>query len=109
MPEDPNSLTLALVLTAAGATAAAAVVSGVVELLKQLWSGFGGYARLLAFALSALIVVIAYAAGLQDGTLTLTIPSLFGAFLAFYGIARLSMAVYADVSGEANSLRGPSA
>lgn len=109
MPTDVNSFTLALVLTAAGATAAAALVSGLVQLFKTLLPGLSdGKERVAAFILSALLVVVAVASGVQDGTITINIAALFAAFLAWYGIARLSMAVFADASGEPNGLRGVS-
>jgi uncharacterized membrane protein HdeD (DUF308 family) len=107
MPTDETTLTLSLILTAAGAVAASALVTGVVQILKQLGNFLNGKERLAAFILSAVLVVIAYAAGLSDGTLTLNIASGFAAFIAFYGIARLSMAVYADIVKEPNSLTGP--
>jgi hypothetical protein len=106
MPTDETTLTLSLILTAAGAVAASALVTGVVQILKQLGSFLDGKERLAAFILSAVLVVIAYAAGLGDGTLTLNVASGFAAFIAWYGIARLSMAVYADVAREPNSLTG---
>jgi hypothetical protein len=106
MPADESALTLSLILTAAGAVAASALVTGIVQILKQLGTFLDGYERLAAFILSAVLVVIAYAAGLADGTLTLNIASGFAAFIAWYGIARLSMAVYADVVREPNSLTG---
>ena len=106
MPADESALTLSLILTAAGAVAASALVTGIVQILKQLGSFLDGKERLAAFILSAVLVVIAYAAGLNDGSLTLNIASAFAAFIAWYGIARLSMAVYADVVREPNSLTG---
>ena len=106
MPTDETTLTLSLILTAAGAVAASALVTGVVQILKQLGNFLNGMERLAAFILSAVLVVIAYAAGLSDGTLTLNIASGFAAFIAWYGIARLSMAVYADVAREPYSLTG---
>ncbi len=106
MPSDETTLTLALVLTAGGAVAASALVTGLVQLLKQLGTFLDGKERLTAFAMSAVLVVIAFAAGLLDGTLTLNIGTGFAAFLAWYGIARLSMANWADVTREPNSLRG---
>lgn len=110
MPTDTSTVTLALVLTAAGATVAAALITGLVQLFKQLLPGLsGGKERLTAFILSALLVIVAVAAGVQDNTITINIASIFAAFVAWYGIARLSMAVYADASGEANGLRGPKA
>jgi hypothetical protein len=107
MPSDETQLTLALILTAGGAVAASALVTGLVQLLKQLGSLLDGKERIVAFILSAVLVVIAFAAGVADNTLTISIGSVFAAFLAWYGIARLSMANYADVTKEPNSLRGP--
>ena len=107
MPSDETTLTLALVLTAGGAVAASALVTGLVQLVKQLGPMIDGKERLVAFVLSAVLVLIAVAAGTSDGTLTLNIATGFAAFLAWYGIARLSMANYADISKEPNGLRGP--
>lgn len=109
MPTDADSLTLALVLTAAGATVAAALVTGLVQLFKTLAPALSsGKERFAAFILSALLVIVAVASGVQEGAITLSIASLFSAFIAWYGIARLSMAVFADASGEPNGLRGVS-
>lgn len=108
MPSD-ETLTLALILTAGGAVVASGLVTGLVQLLKQLGSLLDGRERIAAFVLSAILVVIAFISGVNDGTLTLNIGTGFAAFLAWYGIARLSMAVYADAVKEPNSLRGPSA
>lgn len=109
MPSDETTLTLALVLTAGGAVAASAIITGLVQLLKQLGNFLDGRERLTAFLLSAILVIVAMAAGVQDKSLTITFQSVFAAFLAWYGIARLSMAVYADATKEANGLRGPQA
>jgi uncharacterized membrane protein HdeD (DUF308 family) len=106
MPADESALTLSLILTAGGAVAASALVTGIVQILKQLGNFLDGKERLAAFILSAVLVVVAFVAGVNDGTLTLNVASLFAAFLAWYGIARLSMAVYADVVREPNSLTG---
>jgi hypothetical protein len=108
MPTDETTLTLALVLTAGGAVIASGLITGLVQLVKQLGNVINGKERIVAFVLSAVLVVIAYAAGVGEGTLTVTPPSLFAAFLAWYGIARLSMANYADVTKEPNSLTGSS-
>ena len=106
MPADESALTLALILTAGGAVAASALVTGLVQLLKQLGSFLDGRERITAFFLSAVLVIVAFAAGISDKTLPLNIGTAFAAFLAWYGIARLSMANYADVSKEPNSLTG---
>jgi len=102
---DANALTLALVLTAAGVAPSAALVTGLVSLLGNLGPIVAGRERILAFILSAVLVVFAYLA-----TATAITPVTgFGAFLAWYGIARLSMATYDDIKSKPNSLRGPSA
>jgi hypothetical protein len=106
MPTDETTLTLAIVLTAGGAVLASGLITGLVQILKQLGSFLNGRERLTAFTLSAVLVVVAFAAGVSDGTLTVNLASGFAAFLAWYGIARLSMANWADVTGEPNSLRG---
>lgn len=107
MPDniDPNALSLALILTAAGVAPAAALVTGLVSLLGNLGSLVDGRERILAFLLSAVLVVFAYVATAVE----VTAVTGFGAFLAWYGIARLSLATYDDVTGKPNSLRGPSA
>ena len=109
MPSDETTLTLALVLTAGGAVVASALITGIVQLLKQLGNLLDGKERITAFLLSAILVIVAFAAGVQDKSLTISAQAVFAAFLAWYGIARLSMAVYADATGEANGLRGPDA
>ena len=81
MPAD-ETFTLALVLTAGGAVAASALVTGLVQLLKQLGSFLDGKERITAFVMSAVLVVIAVAAGMSDGSLTLNIATAFAAFLA---------------------------
>ncbi len=105
MPSDETTLTLALVLTAGGAVAASALVTGLVQLLKQLGGFLDGRERIAAFVLSAALVALAMAAGLSDGSLHLDIATGFAAFLAWYGIARLSMANYADLAAKPDSLR----
>ena len=105
MPPDTDAtLTLALILTAAGVTPAAALVTGLTSLFATLIPGeLSTYAkRLIAFVLSAVLVVIAYV-----GTgVVLSLVTAFGAFLAWYGIARLAIATYDDVKAKPNSLTG---
>lgn len=103
MPDD-QGLTLALILTAGGATAAAGFVTGFVQLLKTLfgskWPGPAA-SRGLAFVFSGVLVVWAYV-GIP---VALTAATAFAGLLAFYGIARLAMAVYDDVTGQPGGLR----
>lgn len=107
MSED-QGLTLAIILTTGGAVAAAALITGVIQLVKTLfganWPGATA-SRLLAFLLSAVLVVWAYV-GIP---VVLTAATAFAGLLAFYGIARLAMAVYDDAAGTPGGLRGPDA
>jgi hypothetical protein len=89
-------LDLALVLTAGGAVASSALITGLIQLLKAL-PGLGdfldeGREKFVAFGLSGALVAVAAAA-----TGAVTDPATgFAAFLAWYGIARLSMGIYDD-------------
>jgi len=95
---ESDTLTLATILTAGGAVAVSGLISGLIEMAKRLpsigaWVGNG---REFAFAcaLSAFFVVWAVLGGGQP----LTPVSAFADFLAWYGIARLSGAVYDNAS-----------
>lgn len=104
-----NDLTLAIVLTAAGATVAAGLVSGVTELLKGVLPVIArrGLERATAFVLSALLVAAAFVDAVGRGALAGDLAGVFGALVAWYGIARLALATYDDVRGRVNSLTGP--
>jgi hypothetical protein len=108
VPTDlPSNLNLALLLTAAGATAGAALVTGVVQLLKSVWPGQGlsGKGQLrLAFFLAAVLTLMAYASGVQGGQITVSLPTVFALFLAWYAIARLSKTIYDDATHQPGSL-----
>lgn len=98
-PSDTSTFDLALVLTAAGATVAAALITGLIEIIKKL-PGVGpaldaGNEPAVAFIFSALLVVVAYvatAAGVYN------VQGAFAAFLAWYGIAQISMGVHDNVA-----------
>jgi len=103
-----EEFTLALVLTAGGAVASSALITGLIQLVKQL-PGVGaaldnGREKLAAFVLSAALVI----AALATTATTLVAATGFGAFLAWYGIARLAMAVYDDATRAPNSTLGSS-
>lgn|SRR5574340_698270 len=92
---DPNAqtLTLALVLTAAGATAAASFITGIIALFKNV-PAIGaildaGREPIVVLVLSFALVV---AAGVNAGVSGL--EGFFGLIVAWYGIAELSMAVH---------------
>lgn len=100
-------LTLDLVLTAGGAVASSALITGLIQLLKKL-PGLGdfldgGRESLAAFLFSAALVATAFAATAT----TKDIAHGFGAVLAWYGIARLSMGIYDDATKQPGSLTAP--
>lgn len=108
MDTDFSALTLQLILTAAGATVTAGLITGIVQLAKTLfgshWPG-AGVSRGLAFVLSIVFVAWAYV-GIP---VEITAATLFAGLIAVYGIARLAMAVYDDVAQKPGSLTGPPA
>ena len=91
-----DDLTLAVVLTASGATASAAIITGLIAMLKKIvvigpWIG-ADREPTIAFVLSAVLVAAAVASvGI------FTPGSLFGAFLAWFGIAQIAMGVHDTV------------
>jgi hypothetical protein len=95
---DPSQLTLAVILTGGGVTATAALVWGLISMLKKL-PGLGtridaGLEPALAYLISAILVVVAF----------INVPvaergpgSGFGAFLAWYGIATIAGAAHDQI------------
>ncbi len=106
MPTD-TGLTLALILTAAGATAAAALVTGLVQLLKTVWPGTisGVWQLRSAFVIAALIVGAAYVSAIQAGSLTVSLESVFAIVLAWFAVARLAKSIFDDATAAPGSLR----
>jgi hypothetical protein len=91
-----EELTFAVVLTAAGATASAALITGLIAILKQLlvigpWID-AAREPTVAFVLSAALVAIAV---VSVGVFTPA--ALFAAFLAWFGIAQIAMGVHDTV------------
>jgi hypothetical protein len=91
-----EELTFAVVLTAAGATASAALITGVIAILKRLLA-IGPWidaARepTVAFVLSAVLVIVAV---VSVGTFSA--EALLAAFLAWFGIAQIAMGVHDTV------------
>ena len=104
MPIDMDTVTLSLVLTAAGATVGAALITGLIGILKKL-GGVGawidaGREPTVSFVLSALLVIVAYSSTLSQfgGVEALSVQGVFAAFLAWYGIAQIAMGVHDTVT-----------
>lgn len=84
-------LTLAAILTAGGVTATAAIVTGLIAMLKRL-PGLGSWVDAdheppVAYVISAILVAAAFVN--QDPSAQTPVGG-FGAFLAWYGVANLS-------------------
>src|SRR5207249_4241601 len=95
---DNQALTLAVILTAGGATAAATLIAGLIALAKNL-PGLGTWIDaknepLVAYVLAAVLVVLAAVDTHVSG-----LAGAFGAFLAWYGIATLSGGIHDQVAG----------
>ena len=91
-----EDLTFGVVLTAAGATASAALITGLIAIAKQLVV-IGPWIQAdreptIAFVLSAVLVVFAT---ISVGVFTPA--ALFAAFLAWFGIAQIAMGVHDTV------------
>lgn len=99
-----ESFDLAIVLTAAGATVGAALITGLISILKRL-GAVGSWIDAnreptVSFVLSALLVAAAYysTSTLGGGEMVVDATSAFAAFLAWYGIAQISMGVHDTVT-----------
>ncbi len=103
MLEDPGLITTAL--TAAGAPVWAAAIQMVIQVLKavpQFKSLLDGREKLMCFLLAALVTALAAVAASQmvPPGLSLDIIGIVGAVLAWFTVARLSMALWDDFSSD---------
>ena len=102
------TLHLADILTVAGAVGSAALITGLIALLKNLgrpgaWIDAGNE-PIVAFLLSAILVVVAF---VDVGTRTP--EGAFTAFLAWYAIATIAMGVHDQVATRGASVTDPGA
>ena len=96
-------LTLDTVLTAGGAVAAAALITGLIEIVKKLLPIIGArrWEPWLAFVFSLILVVLAFASSAVQ-----TLETGFWAFLAWYGIATISMGIHDQVTSVRSTTTG---
>ena len=88
-------------LTAGGAPIWAGVIQGIIQVLKQIpqfKAVLEGREKLTCFLLALVVMVLGFMAALQavPPQVSLDIIGIVGAVLAWFTIARLSMAVYDD-------------
>lgn len=109
---DPTQLgadALAALATGAGAPVWAAVIMYIIETLKSIAPGFiDGHERVGAFILAGLLEVLAVLTALQiiPPRVDLSVPGLLLAFLSWFTVARLAMALHDDKEGKPGSIAG---
>lgn len=97
-------ITLADVLTLGGAAASAALVTGLVQVIKKVLPivEVREWEQALALTASLVLVVLAF---VDQATYTLNAG--FLAFVAWLMIAKLSMGIYDEVTRQPGSVSGP--
>lgn len=104
-------LDLPAILTLAGAVPAAALVTGLVEILKKLVPPIA--TRNLESQVAAILAAGFVVLGMTTYDFSAGVAALAGgvfvAVTAWYGIMRLSMAIHDDVTQKPDSLTGPAA
>lgn len=96
---------LAAVLTVAGVAGSAALITGLIQLLKGAFPVLdAGYEKKLALLFSAILVVLAVIS-----TSVFTLPALFTAFVAWLSIAKLATGIYDEVTAQPGSFRASAA
>lgn len=88
----PVDITFAVLLTAAGTAIAAGIVTAVVELLKRVFGALPGTGALWAFALSAVLYVLA---GIAVGVSTLDAG--LAVFLAWLACATSAVGIHSTI------------
>lgn len=105
-------ISLSDVLTPVGFVTTAALVTGLVEVLKLLLPGIGtrNLEQILAAVVTALLVVAAVAVRVEEtplGSLGDTLGLIVTAVAAWYGILRIALGIHDDATAAPNSLTGP--
>jgi hypothetical protein len=104
MDIDLEAITLAALLTTAGSTTMAAIITGLVAVLGRLFRIDGHEARLAA-VLTALFVLTLAVQAVTSGAMAVGVPLLLACILGWYAVTRLAMAIHDDVTGHPASLR----
>jgi len=104
MDIDLNTLTLAALLTTAGALGLATIVVGIVAVIGRLFVLDGNESKAAAVLTFAFVLLLAVQAVISD-TMTLGIPLVLAAVLAWYSVTRLAMSIHDDAANKPRSLR----
>jgi hypothetical protein len=101
---DLTTLTLAALLTTAGAGVLAVIVTGLVSVIGRLFVITGNEARLVAF-LAAVFTGLLATQAVISGEMPLGVPLILAVVIGWYGVTRLSMSLYDDATSQPGSLR----
>ena len=99
-----DTLTLAALLTTAGAATLAAIVTGLVSIIGRLFVVGGNEARLAALITFAFVLLLSVQAVLS-GSIVVGVPLILGAVIAWYSVTRLAMSIYDDITDQPDSFR----
>jgi len=104
MDIDLETLTLAALLTTAGALGLATIVTGLVAVLGRLFTFEGNEPKVAAVLTFGFVLLIAVQAVISN-TMTLGIPLVLASVLAWYSVTRLAMSIHDDAANKPRSLR----
>lgn len=99
-----ETLTLAALLTTAGATTLAAVITGLVAVIGRLFTIAGHEAKVAAFLAFVFVLLLAVQAVLS-GAMVLGVPLVLSMALGWYAVTRLAMSIHDDAAAKPSSLR----
>ena len=104
MDIDLETLTLAALLTTAGALGLATIVTGLTAVLGRLFT-IEGHEVQVAAILTFVFVLLLTVQTLVSGTMVLGIPLVLAAVLAWYSVTRLAMSIHDDAANKPRSFR----
>lgn len=102
---DLSTLTLAALLTTAGAGVMAGIVTGLVAIFTRLAPPLAGNEARAVAAISAFFVGLLATQAVLTGAMAVGIPLVLAVVIAWYGVTRIAMSLYDDVTGQPGSLR----
>lgn len=104
MDIDLEALTLAALLTTVGATTMAAIITGIVQVLKGLIPAVAGNEARTAALLAAVIVVLLAVQAVTSGVAVVGVPLILAIAFGWYGTTRIAMALHDDITRSPRSL-----
>lgn len=106
MDIDIQGITLAALLTTAGSTAAAGLITGLVAVIRSIFPGIDGHEKQAAAVIALVLVLVCAVQAVITGTVTLDLTIVLAVVFAWYAVTRLAMSIYDDVARKPAGLRG---